>query len=188
MCQERRFPPPSGIVFPSPCCIVSGMSLGVLIHSQSPTYQWDGGELNGSRYPHHQREENPPGSFMSARVCVCIPGAHRIQHRTRGMQAAGLAMPGARGLALWISLAWPLFPALTHPTLGLPAAYQGHSIFSSSDYDLQNLAHCPIQIPMPNQTWWGKFDNNPAPPSFVVSPACVLGAFCRVFSSASLEL
>lgn len=72
------------------------------------------------------------------------------------MQAAGLAAPGARGLALWIFLARPSFPALAGSTLelplGLPAAQQGHNIFSSSDYDLQNLVHCPVQIPVPNQT------------------------------------
>lgn len=68
------------------------------------------------------------------------------------MQAAGLAMPGARGLTLWIFLGWPLFPALAHPTLDLPAAQQGHNIFFSSNCDLQILAHCLIQILLPNQT------------------------------------
>lgn len=68
------------------------------------------------------------------------------------MQAAGLAAPGVRGLALWIFLAWPLFPAFARPTLALPAAQQGHNILFSNDYDLQNLAHCPIRIPMSNQT------------------------------------
>lgn len=89
---------------------------------------------------------------MAARVCMCMLGAHGIQHRTRGLQAAGLAVPGARNLTLWIFLGWPLFPALALQTLGLPATQQGHNIFFSSDYDLQNLAHCPIQILLPNQT------------------------------------
>lgn len=71
VCQERRFPPLSGMVFPPLCCRMSFG--GTLIHSQPPTCQEDGGELNGSRYP------PPPGRkrthLVHSCLCVCPPGA-----------------------------------------------------------------------------------------------------------------